>query len=482
MNVLEKLKPGGVFRFFEAISGIPRGSGNEKGIGDYLVGFAERRGLYVFRDDSLNVIIKKPGSYGYEDSPPVLLQGHVDMVCEKNAGTAHDFENDPLKLIIDGDFIRADGTTLGADNGIAVAYILALLDSDDIPHPPIEAALTTNEEIGLEGAAAIEADKLSAKRMINFDCGREGVFTVSCAGGLMTSVTFDAKKTGAPEGYEFLQIDISGLSGGHSGADIHLGKANANVLLGRLLYALDKKYDVRLADIGGGMKDNAIPRESFAVVAARPGDIEKITEEAARFNKIFIDEYLTTDPGLKLTVKRAATGAVYAKNILGDVAAVILTIPNGALAMDANIPGLVETSNNLGVIRAAETGIVLTNALRSSVLSRKELTEARVVAAAEGRGATAVSSNDYPAWPYRPDSELRKLFIETYRDMYGAEPVAEGIHAGLECGVFGGKINGLDAIACGPDMFDVHTPDERLSVSSTARVWEFLIEILRRLK
>jgi len=497
VRVLDNLQPAGVFTYFEIISGIPRGSGNEKQISDYLIGFAKNKNFYAHQDKTLNVIIKKPGTAGYEDSPPVMLQGHVDMVCEKNAGTSHDFKNDPLKLYIEGDFIKARGTTLGADDGIAVAYILALLDSDDIPHPPIEAVFTTNEEVGLEGAAVVETKRLSAKRMINLDCGGEGFFTVSCAGGVKISVTFDEEKMNIQDAFaerpeqknyniddfNFIRIDIKGLSGGHSGADIHHGKANANVLAGRLLYALIKKFDIRLADIGGGMKDNAIPRESCIVVAVKSDETENLTDEIKRFDQTFKNEYRIADPGLTVTTGRVTNiNSTWSKEFTKKIASAILTAPNGVLAMDADIPGLVETSNNFGAIRSKVDEIVFSNAVRSSVSSRKRFVVDKITAAAESLGAETACESDYPAWAYQKDSELRKLFTEVYVDLYGKEPVADGIHAGLECGVFGGKIPGLDMIACGPDMHGIHTPDERLSISSTARVWDFLVEVLRRLK
>ena len=483
MSVLNNLKPEGVFKFFEAISEIPRGSGDEKRVSDYLARFAVERNLFYHRDETLNVLIKKPGSAGFETSPPVMLQGHMDMVCEKNSGTAHDFLNDPIKLIKEGDLIKADGTTLGADNGIACAIMLALLDSDKTAHPPLEAVFTTNEEIGLEGAAAFDAGKLSATRMINLDGGREGIFTVSCAGGIKTSVTFEAEKTPAPDGSVFLRIDIKGLSGGHSGSEIHLGKANANVLMGRLLCGLYDKYGVSLAEIGGGMKDNAIPRESYAVIAVRGSDAAGVENEILSFEKIFKDEYSNTDPSLGAACARVPQArAVFPDETGRNVAAAILLTPNGVLAMDKNIAGLVETSSNLGVITTEGSKIILTNALRSSVPSRKKLTEAKIFALAGRLGAKAESASDYPSWAYDENSELRKIFVETYTGLYGKEPIVRGLHAGLECGVFGGKMPGLDMIACGPDAYGAHTPDESLSISSTARFWEFIVEVLGRLK
>ena len=486
MGVLDGLKPEGVYRFFEEISEIPRGSGNEKGISDYLVGFAQKRGLRVYQDNALNVIIYKPGTDGYESSPPVIVQGHMDMVCEKNADTVHDFETDPLKLLVDGDYVKALGTTLGADNGVAVAYALALLDSADIPHPPLEVVMTVAEEVGLEGAARIEADKLSAMRMINMDCGGEGTFTTSCAGGLRASIHFNIERADVPKGYAFVRAMVKGLVGGHSGGDIHRERANANVLLGRLLYALNEKFDICLVEIEGGAKDNAIPREAYAVLAVSGADLAAFESEAAAYEAVFRNEFRNTDPEMELVSERLTdrplSDRVLDKKLFRNVVAAIILTPNGVQAMDTNIEGMVETSNNLGSIRMTGTEIVLTNAIRSSSVSRKKMIEARIHALAECLGAKAISGSDYPAWEYSKDSALRKTFVDTYTEMYGSEPVVTGIHAGLECGVFSGKMPGLDMIAFGPDTPGVHTPDERMSISSVARVWEFLLEIMKRLK
>ena len=486
MSILENLEPKSVFRFFEEISAIPRGSWNEKQISGYVVGFAEQRGLKYYRDEVFNVIIYKPGTAGYEYSPPVIVQAHLDMVCEKNTGTEHDFEKDPLKLVVDGDYVKASGTTLGADNGDGVAYALALLDSKDIAHPPLEIVLTVAEETGLEGAALIDAGKLTAKRMINTDCGGEGIFTTSCAGGLRVSLHFDADKAAAPEGSVFVKLMIKGLAGGHSGGDIHLERANANVLMGRLLYDLSANHGICLAEINGGDKDNAIPREASAIVAVREAELDALVSDAESMAAVFSNEYASSDPGVTLITERLSSDCaprmVFTEKLFKAVIAAILLTPNGVQAMDMNIAGMVETSSNLGSVKTTETGVVLSNALRSSSSSRKKMIEARLHALAESLGAEAVSGSDYPAWEYRKDSAIRKVCVETYTGMYGAEPVLTGIHAGLECGVLGGKIPGLDIIAFGPDTIGIHTPEERMSISSVARVWDFLIEVLKRLK
>ena len=486
MRTLEGLEPKSVFRFFEDISAIPRGSWNERQISDYMVGFAEQRGLNAYQDKALNVIIYKPGTAGYENSQPVIVQAHMDMVCEKNAGTEHDFEKDPLKLVVDGDYIRASGTTLGADNGVGVAYALALLDSDDIAHPPLEVVMTVAEETGLEGAALVEADKLSAKRMINTDSGAEGVFTTSCAGGMRASVCFAIERTDVSDGYSLCQLMLKGMAGGHSGGDIHHERANANILLGRLLYELNEKHDIYLAEIEGGAKDNAIPREARAVLAAHSDELAAIESDATAFTAVLQKEFRNTDPDMHLEFKLAAESSaprkVLTKKLLDGITAAILLTPNGVQAMDTNTEGMVETSNNLGAIKMTDDEVILTCALRSSVASRKKLIETRIHALAETLGASFSSGSDYPAWEYSADSPIRKTCVETYKEMFGAEPVVTGIHAGLECGVFGGKIPGLDIIAFGPNTPGIHTPDERMSISSIAKVWGFLQEVMKRLK
>ena len=483
MGVLDGLQPAGVFRFFEEISCIPRGSGNERGVSDYLVKFANDRQLFVYQDAALNVIIKKPGATGYEDSAPLIIQGHMDMVCEKNTAVAHDFDNDPIRLIIDGDYIKAKGTTLGADNGIAVAIGLALLDDIDIAHPPLEVLMTTNEEIGLEGAMAVECDKLAGRRMINLDCGGEGAFTVSCAGGGRSYVIFNIERSAPPPDYQYIRFDIKGLAGGHSGGDIHLGKANANVLAGRLLRMLNEKYDVRLAYIEGGLKDNAIPREARAVIAVNKQDTGSVSDDICRMGLIIKNEYDAADPDLSITCAPTQyDGTPFTPELTKKIAAALVLLPNGVQAMDKKIPSLVETSNNTGVVRTGDDEVLITNAVRSSVNTRKDFLYARIAALCETLGADNKNANAYPSWEYAAESDIRETCAEVYKAMYGKDPEIKGIHGGLECGVFAGKFPGIDMIAMGPDASGAHTPDEKLSVSSTVRIWAFLTEVLRRLK
>lgn len=481
-KVLEKLEPQGVFKYFEAMSEIPRGSGNEQAISDYLVGFAKERKLEVIQDKALNVIIKKPGTNGFENAPTVILQGHMDMVCEKNMDTVHDFLKDPLKLVINGDYIEADGTTLGADNGIAVAYCLALLDADHLAHPPLEVVVTTDEEAGMGGALSLDASCLEGKYLINLDSEEEGEFLVSCAGGLKAFIEVPA--TWEEVEGTVLKVMVKGLKGGHSGGEIDKCRANSNRLLGRILYDLQTSADVRIIDVVGGSKDNAIPREAYAHIVVKSEQLDQSKEVIKHITEVLQNEYKTSDPGLTVVVSEEpkmeskALTAEAAENLVF----LLLNVPNGIQTMSADIEGLVESSLNLGVLHTDEKCVKLTFAVRSSVGSLKTLMNHQLASMAKMCDAKYSVTGEYPEWAYRKDSKLRDVFIKTYKDMYGKEPLIKAIHAGLECGVFDEKIEGLDMISLGPNMFDVHTPDERLSISSTKRTWEFFLEALKNIK
>lgn len=484
MGVLEHLGGDKVFHYFEKICNIPHGSSHEEQISNYIVNFAKERGFYCRQDDKYNVVVKKPGSAGYETAPAVILQGHIDMVCEKNAGTEHNFLEDPLKLYIDGDFIRAEGTTLGADNGIAVAYMLAVLDSETMEHPPIEAVFTTEEEIGMGGAAEFDAFDLQGKRFLNMDTEEEGCLMVSCCGGRRVRVYLPVERKERPIGAQAFSISIRGLKGGHSGSDIHLQRASANRLLGRVLYALREKveYDLVLAE--GGNMDNAICREAEAVLYINPAEQEKVKIFLAEQEKIFREEYLSRENGITITMEpmNEEIPQTLTEEVKNRLIALLLLLPYGVQTMSREMEGLVESSSNIGILKTYPEHIFIDNAVRSSVESRKELICQKIQVAAELCGASAEGIHDYPGWQYRPNSELLGIFKETYREFYGREPEVVAIHAGLECGLFSRKIKDLDMISFGPDMYDVHTPEERLSISSTIRVWEYLKEVLKRLK
>lgn len=480
MGVLTGLKPEKVMRYFEEISMIPRGSGNEKGISDYLKNFADARGLQVVQDEVLNIIIRKGGTKGYEGSPAVILQGHMDMVNEKNKDTIHDFMNDPLRLRIVDDYIYASGTTLGADNGIAVAYALAILDSDDIPHPPIEVLVTVEEETGLLGAAKVDGAHFAGKTLINLDSEEEGVFLVSCAGGARQIVSLPVVREAA-EGTAF-RIKVRGLKGGHSGMEIHKERGNSNKILGRILHHLCKKYELRIADLSGGSKMNAIPRESEALVVVL-GDAVGFEKEVRIVSSVASAEIRTQDPGLAVTAEPASLPSeVFDRETTRKAEELLLLLPDGVLNFSQDIPGLVETSLNLGVLQTDENSVKFEFAVRSSVETRKKLTIEKVRTLSAIYGASSEISSSYPGWNYDRNSRIRERFLDTYRRLYGRDAEVNAIHAGVECGLLSEKIEGLDMISLGPDMYDVHTPEEHISISSIARTYDLLLEVLRELK
>lgn len=478
---ISNLQPNKVFYYFQEISQIPRGSGNEKGISDYLISFAKKHNLWCHQDESYNVIIKKSGSMGYENVPAVILQGHMDMVCEKNQEVTHDFEKDPIQMIREGDFIHAKGTTLGGDNGIAVAYALALLSETSIKHPPIEAVFTTNEETGMDGAQALDVTHLSGKRLINIDSEEEGSFLVSCAGGMRVSfhlpVTTAVKQT-----QNMFRIGIRGLSGGHSGMDIIKQRANANRLMGRILADLVHHTETEISSIWGGAKDNAIPREADCILSVNQ-TIEELKEFLLKWENIFRHEFLGIEKEIIVTCQPAEmVQEVWTKETTNSAIALLALMPNGVIAMSKDINGLVETSNNLGVIDCHENEIVFTNAVRSSVSSRKKELCTQMELLAGMVGASISIKGEYPAWEYQENSQLRDLCCSVYEEMYHSKPKIGAIHAGLECGLFREKMPDCDMISLGPNMFDVHTPQERVSISSVKRVWEFLLSILEHMK
>lgn len=476
---LAGLEPANVLKFFEEICAIPHGSGNTKFISDYLVDFAQSRGLPCRQDEVNNVIIWKKGTAGYEDHPTVIIQGHMDMVCEKDADCPINFETDGLDLTHDGTYMFAKGTTLGGDDGIAVAYALALLDSQDIPHPPIEAVITVDEETGMLGAAALDASDLKGRVLLNIDSEDEGVFTVSCAGGARSTATLPVTRR-ALYG-PCLCLEVGGLQGGHSGVEAHKNRCNANKFMGEFLGRIQEKLPLCLVSFAGGSQDNAIPRTCRANVVAMNLNLETVTEIArelqaegrARFN----------DPELTVTATEVeAMGGMGlsvedTRNFIG----LLNDLPNGVQSMSEHIPGLVQTSLNMGIARLEEDHAHMTYSVRSSVNQEKLDLIAKIRSTAEAHCAVYSEMGAYPAWEYREDSPLRDTMVAAYRDMYGAEPVVEAIHAGLECGLLSDKLPGLDAISFGPKMQDIHTSREKLDIASTERTWKLLLEVLKRL-
>ena len=481
MRVLDQLEPRKVFFFFEELCAIPHGSGNTKAISDYCVKFAKDRGLEVHQDRLNNVVIVKPATPGYEASPTVIVQGHLDMVTEKTPESSIDFLKDGLELAIDGDFVYAKGTTLGGDDGIAVAMALAVLDSDDLEHPRLECLFTVDEETGMDGAVGFDASGLQGKRLLNIDSEEEGILTVSCAGGAHADVHIEMAQNECA--LSAAEIAVTGLKGGHSGAEIDKGRANATITLGRVLQALVDELEVRLVCAEGGLKDNAIPNAAKAVIALDEEKMARAQEICAELDATLKKEYAVSDPGVTVTF---TPGGVADKALslfnTRRVCTFLGLYPNGIESMSMDIPGLVQTSCNLGIFKVDEAGLKGSGSVRSSVASRKQMLLRRIRLLAEGLEGTMRVSGEYPAWEYKRESHLRDVMCRVYEMQYGEEMKVEAIHAGLECGLFCGKIPGLDAVSFGPNLYDIHTTKERMSVSSVWRVYEYLCAVLRELK
>ena len=468
---LTHLQPKAVFHYFEEICAIPHGSGNMEKIRDYVVDFAKQRGLWVYTDKWCNVVIKKPATKGYEDHPAVILQGHLDMVCEKTPESTFDFERDGLNLGIDGDWIYAENTTLGGDDGIAVAMMLAILDAGDLAHPALEAVFTTDEETGMYGADGLDTSVLEGKLLINADSEEEGVLTVGCAGGARADITLPM--TAATVAAPCYTITVDGLIGGHSGVEIHTGRQNANVLMGKFLCTLPA--DFQIVSIAGGQKDNAIPRSCTATVACEVNPADAVPAFIANTR-------IAADPDLAVTVTAVdAVESAFDAASSKRAAQFLATVPNGVQRYSEDIEGLVETSLNLGVLKSDGNTVSASFAVRSSVGKQKALLLERLEQTAKEFDGSFDSRGHYPAWEYRKQSRLRDTMVQVYRDQYGKDPAIVTIHAGLECGLFGDKIADLDAVSFGPDMQSIHTTEERLSISSTARTYAYLCQVLKSL-
>lgn len=477
MRILENLEPSRVFYYFEEISRIPRGSGNEEEVAKYIESFAKERGLYVLRDKMSNVFIKKEASKGCEAFPSVLLQGHTDMVCEKNSDTVHDFLNDPIKLVLDGDRISADGTTLGADDGIAVAMMLALLEDDAICHGPIECLFTTEEETGLGGIKAFDKNLVGAKYMINLDSEEDDAAVVSCAGGVRTD--FEFNDIPLERCNSEITLTVSGLMGGHSGADIHLGRSNANKLAFELLSGIE---NVRLISVDGGSKDNAIPREcKILFTCDDPAEAIETVKEAA---EDILSRLTEDDKGFtcSCTFRRGefhCFGEKYSRNII----TLVNSLPFGVIDMSPDLDGLVETSSNPGVIKTNKANVKIVVSSRSSVEKSLDGVISNMDSLAEFTRVSRVSHRDrYPGWEFTKDSSLQRIYANVYKELFGEEPKVYAIHAGLECGILKSAVPGLDIISTGPNAYNIHTPDESLSVSSVQKVYALLVKLLGELK
>ncbi len=498
MGVCEHLEPQRVFHYFEEICRIPHGSGNTGEISSYCVAFAKDHGLKWLQDGSGNVIIFKDGTEGYEASDPVIIQGHMDMVCEKESGAGIDFEKDGLDLYVDGDFLRARGTTLGGDDGIALAYAFALLEDGTLPHPPLEAVFTVDEEIGLLGAEGIDLSMLKGKKLLNLDSDEEGVFYTSCAGGLQAECKIPIARE-EKEGAVF-EIKVSGLRGGHSGSEIHKERGNAIFLMGRLLAALEAEIPYSILSLQGGLKDNAIPREACCEILlgaplpaaedkeGQDGSLEdpesRLLELVGRVAAEWKKEYHSTDPVVSASCQKTGNGCrtALAPASQEKVLFFLRMMPWGVQHWSMDIPGLVETSLNPGILVLEESLLSVCFFVRGSVTSRKYEVAGRLNLLAGFLGGEVLTTGDYPAWEYKADSPMRELLVRIYRELFQEEPKIQAIHAGLECGIFSGKIEGLDCISFGPNNYDIHTPQEHLSISSTEKVWKLILEFLKRSK
>ncbi|HAQ41076.1 MAG TPA: aminoacyl-histidine dipeptidase [Clostridiales bacterium] len=478
MSNLQNIEPKKVFHWFYELNRIPRCSGNEKEISIFLVSFARERNLEVYQDDMYNVIIKKEASEGYNNSDPIIIQGHMDMVCIKGESTNHDFTKNPIEMIVEGDIMRANNTTLGGDDGIAVAYGLAILDSDDLKHPPIELLITTGEETGMDGALSLTNKHLSGKVLLNIDSEEEGIFLVSCAGGANKITTFKIereKKSG-----NGIEITISGLKGGHSGMEIIKQRANAIKLLGRILEECNEKFNIRLSEIKGGTKHNAIPSDAKAVILTE--DIDNVMKVIEKMTKDLKEEYSVEDSGLNINTKKVSVEEIYTKRLSDDLIDFIMMIPDGVQYMSKDIEGLVQTSLNNAIIEETDGYIQMTTSVRSASESslRELLSILNVIA--KRTDAETDERNAYPAWQYDKDSKVREKAVKVYEALFGKKPQVSAIHAGLECGVLKKILPDTDMISFGPNLYDVHTEKEHLSISSVQRVWEFLVKLLEELK
>ena len=475
---LQGLEPESVFRYFEEICAIPHGSRNTKAISDYLVSFAKAHGLRYRQDESNNVVIFAPGTCGLEDHESVILQGHMDMVCEKDAGCPLDMAVDGLDVTHDGCCIFAKGTTLGGDDGIAVAYALAILDDNTIAHPPLEVIVTVDEEIGMLGAAAMDLADVKGRTMLNLDSEDEGIFTVSCAGGATCTVSLNAERK-AVYG-PCVRLSVEGLQGGHSGAEIHKNRANANKVMGDFLGRIQKLMPLCLTSFSGGSKDNAIPRAGQATVVAMGIGLERINDIAAQLQQEVRETYDDPEALVQAFDVDALGGNALTTAATADVISLLCAAPNGVQAYCPDMPELVQTSLNLGIAKLGDR-FTATFSVRSSVNAEKEGLITKLKELADFYNGTYSQSGTYPAWEFKKDSRLRDVMVPIYTRMFGKEPKVLAIHAGLECGLLGDKLPGLDCVSIGPQMHDIHTSREKLEIASTKRTWDFLLEVLKAL-
>ena len=477
------LKPAKVFYYFNEITKIPRPSKREEKMSLWLEETGKKLGLPTKRDKVGNVLISKPATPGKENVTPVVLQAHMDMVCEKNNDKVFDFDKDSIETYIDGEWLKAKGTTLGADDGIGVALALAILDDKELEHGPIEALFTIDEETGLTGAAAVEAGFMKGKMLLNLDSEDEGQFFIGCAGGKDTVATLPCEYEPVEEGFEFFKVEVKGLQGGHSGDDINKGRGNAVKLLARILWNSYSDFNLRIADINAGNLRNAIAREGFAIVAVPKEEVNGWKAYLAQMDKTYKDEFHTTDPGVTVTVEpAAAVKEVFEETFQIDVLNALVVCPHGVAAMSQDIPGFVETSTNLASVKVVDGNVVFTTSQRSSVESKKQAIVDKVSATFWMIGADVVNSDGYPGWNPNPDSEALRVLVEAYHNVFHKEPQVLAIHAGLECGLFSEKYPDMDMVSFGPTLRGVHSPDEKLEIKTVQMCWDLMVEFFKLLK
>lgn len=481
-RVLGNLAPEKVWYYFEEITKYPRPSKKEEKIAAYIKGWAKDKGFEIQEDKIGNFVVRKPATPGMEDRKSICIQGHIDMVCEKNADVEFDFDNDPIQPYIDGDWVKAKGTTLGADNGLGVAMGMALLDSDDIPHPAVELLCTLDEETGLTGAIELGTDLLQCDILINLDSEEDGTFTIGCAGGMNTRGIYQYAADAVPADYTAYKISITGLRGGHSGINIHEGRGNAAKFMSRLLFNLQNEISVRLSDINSGSKHNAIPREAFATVLVANGHVAQFEKAIADFDATLKAEYASVEPGVLVAAQATETPSRVLtqeaqKNIINSFNAT----HHGVYRMSPDIAGLVQTSSNFAIVETKENTIEVLTSQRSSMESEKADMAGKVKSAMELGGAEVIGGSGYPAWQPNIHSPILEEAKAIYTRMYNHEPEILIIHAGLECGLIGEKYPGMDMLSFGPDLEDVHSPQEKVSIPSTKKTWEFLVEVVKNI-
>lgn len=482
MNIKD-LEPRILWHYFDEITQVPRPSKKEEKIIQYLLNFAEEKKLEIRKDEVGNIVITKPATKGLENLPTVILQGHVDMVCEKNNDVTHNFETDPIETYVDGDWLKAKGTTLGADNGLGVAAALAILASDDIEHGKLECLFTVDEETGLTGAYALKDDFLSGDILINLDTEEEGELYIGCAGGKGTTATFKYKEEEAPVNYYWFKVEVKGLNGGHSGSEIHKGLGNANKILNRFLWTLSRKLQISLAQIDGGNLHNAIAREASAIAGVPVGDKDAVSTWLKKFEGQIKDELKVVDSNVNITVTDATEpSTVIDSDTTYGLLNAIYGCPHGVLAMSHDIPGLVETSTNLASVKMKDGHtIVIGTSQRSSTESLKEYAANMINAIFTLAGAKVSHSDGYPSWKPNPHSPIVEVAKKSYEKLYGNTPEIKAIHAGLECGLFLEKYPHLDMVSCGPTITDAHSPAEQVNIPSVSKWWPFLLDVLKNI-